>query len=167
MVRRVIFVRCIVRTSEMGLWLVTGCRCRVVGVLSVWYGHWKIIFKFEENYGNFHQGNAFGNVAIKVGHFVRALIYYPLDLWFNELFACATITWSVSYTYITHWCSQTKQAAVIYEIRISRILTYWGRDKMDAISLTTFLNAFSWTQIFEFRLKFHWSLFHIVQLTIC
>ena len=42
-------------------------------------------------------------------------------------------------------------------------LTHWGRDKIDAISQTTFLISFSWMKIFEFRLKFHWSLF---QLTI-
>ena len=45
-------------------------------------------------------------------------------------------------------------------------LTHWGRDKMDAISQTTFSSAFSWMKMFEFRLKFHWSLFLMVQLTI-
>ena len=45
-------------------------------------------------------------------------------------------------------------------------LTHWGRDKMDTISQTILSNAFSWMKIFEFRLKFHWSLFLRVQLTI-
>ena len=45
-------------------------------------------------------------------------------------------------------------------------LTHWGRDKIDAISQTTFWSAFSWMKMFEFRLKFHWSLFLRVQLTI-
>ena len=45
-------------------------------------------------------------------------------------------------------------------------LTHWGRDKMDAISQTTFSSAFSWMKMFELRLKFHWSLFLRVQLTI-
>ena len=45
-------------------------------------------------------------------------------------------------------------------------LTYWGRDKMAAVSQTTLSNAFSWVKIFEFRLRFHWSLFLRVQLTI-
>ena len=45
-------------------------------------------------------------------------------------------------------------------------LTHWGREKMDAISQTTFWSAFSWMKIFELRLKFHWSLFLRVQLTI-
>ena len=43
-------------------------------------------------------------------------------------------------------------------------LTHWGRDKMDAISQTTFSNTFSWMKIFEFRLTFHWSLFPRFQL---
>ena len=38
--------------------------------------------------------------------------------------------------------------------------------QMDAISQTTFSNAFSWMKMFEFRLKFHWSLFLRFQLTI-
>ena len=46
------------------------------------------------------------------------------------------------------------------------LLTHWGRDKMDAISQATFSSAFSWMKMFEFRLKFHWSLFPGVQLTI-
>ena len=45
-------------------------------------------------------------------------------------------------------------------------LTHWGRDKMAAIFQTTFSNAFYWMKIYEFRLKFHWSLFLRVQLTI-
>ena len=42
-------------------------------------------------------------------------------------------------------------------------LTHWGRDKMDTISQTTFWSAFSWMKMFEFRFKFHWSLFLKVQ----
>ena len=40
--------------------------------------------------------------------------------------------------------------------------THWGRNKMATILQT----PFSWMQMFEFRLKFHWSLFPRVQLTI-
>ena len=42
----------------------------------------------------------------------------------------------------------------------------WGRDEMNNISQTTFSNVFSSMKMFEFRLKFHWSLFPRVQLTI-
>ena len=45
-------------------------------------------------------------------------------------------------------------------------LTRWGRDKIDAIVQTTFSNTFSWMKIYEFRLRFHRSLFLRVQLTI-
>ena len=38
-------------------------------------------------------------------------------------------------------------------------LTHWGRDKTAAIFQTTFSHAFSWMKMYEFRLKFHWSLF--------
>ena len=38
--------------------------------------------------------------------------------------------------------------------------------KMAAISQTTLSNAFSWMKILDFRLKFHWSLFLRIQLTI-
>ena len=49
---------------------------------------------------------------------------------------------------------------------ICRPLTHWGQDKMDAISQTTFSSVFSLMKTFEFRLKFHWSLFLRVQSTI-
>ena len=39
------------------------------------------------------------------------------------------------------------------------LLTHWGRDEMNNISQTTFSNVFSSMKMFEFRLKFHWSLF--------
>ena len=44
--------------------------------------------------------------------------------------------------------------------------THWGREKMAAIFQTTFSYAFSWMKILKFRLRFHWSLFPRVQLTI-
>ena len=45
-------------------------------------------------------------------------------------------------------------------------LTHLGRYKMAVIPRTTFSNAFSCTKICEFWLKFHWSLFLTIQLTI-
>ena len=45
-------------------------------------------------------------------------------------------------------------------------IAHWGRDKMATISQTTLSNAFSWRKMLEFGLKFHWSLFLRVQLTI-
>ena len=37
--------------------------------------------------------------------------------------------------------------------------THWGRDKMDAISQTTYSTPFSCMKMFELRLKFHLNLF--------
>ena len=51
-------------------------------------------------------------------------------------------------------------------VLISRTGFIWGRDKMAAISQTTLSSAFSWQKMSEFRLKFHWTLFRRVQLTI-
>ena len=61
-------------------------------------------------------------------------------------------------TWHRHCCFCCRQST-------SNQLTHWGRDKMDAISQTTFSNAFSWLKMFEIQLKFHWSLFLWVQLT--
>ena len=47
------------------------------------------------------------------------------------------------------------------------LLTHWGRDKMAAIFKTTFCNGFSWMEMYEFGVKFHWSLFLGVHLTTC
>ena len=45
-------------------------------------------------------------------------------------------------------------------------LTHQGRDKMAVVSQTTFSNTFSWIKMYEFRLRFHWSLFPKIWLTI-
>ena len=37
-------------------------------------------------------------------------------------------------------------------------LTHWVREKMAAIFQTTFSNTYSWTKMYQLRLKFHWSL---------
>ena len=57
------------------------------------------------------------------------------------------------------WISDTK----LFVAWPQMSLTHWGRDKIDAILQTTFSNAISWMKMFEFRLKFHWSLFLRVQ----
>ena len=46
------------------------------------------------------------------------------------------------------------------------VLPHWGRDGVDAITQTTFSSAFFCEKMFEFRLKFHWSLCLRVPLTI-
>ena len=45
-------------------------------------------------------------------------------------------------------------------------LTHWVRDKIAAISQTTFYIAFSWMKIYAFRLRFHWGLLLWFKLTV-
>ena len=52
------------------------------------------------------------------------------------------------------------------EFLAGAMLTHWGRNKMAAIFQTTFSNAFYWMKMYEFLLRFHWSLFQRVKLTI-
>ena len=49
---------------------------------------------------------------------------------------------------------------------LNYIVWHWVWHKTVVIFQTTFSNAFSWMKIYEFRLRFHWSLFLRVQLTI-
>ena len=67
---------------------------------------------------------------------------------------------------ITYSCCDLSWTMLMKGAPDLNVLTHWGRDKMDAISQTTFSSAFSWMKIFEFRLKFPWSLFLRVQSTI-
>ena len=71
----------------------------------------------------------------------------------------------LSLQYASPWMNFCLFVLLLVHFR-NNILTHWGRDKMDAISQTTFWSEFSWMKMFEFRLKFHWSLFLRVQLTI-
>ena len=53
--------------------------------------------------------------------------------------------------------------SILYE---EWFVTHWGWDKMVANLLMTFSYAFSWRKIYKFQIRFHWSLFPRVQLTI-
>ena len=83
-------------------------------------------------------------------HLEKHLFYCPANYCFNWYFT----------EFFMH---STKQSSVFC---MTGPLTHWGRDKMDAISQTTFSNGFSWMEMYELRLRFHWSLFPRVQSTI-
>ena len=74
--------------------------------------------------------------------------------------------WFSCFSCVTFFCLQNSAPANTLTYHKMGFLTHWGRDKMASVSQTTFSNAFSWMKIFEFRLKFHWSLFLRVQSTI-
>ena len=84
--------------------------------------------------------------------FVRGIFIEPclVIYWLEHV-----IYWSRVFMHWTVICTQPMVA-----------LTHWGWDKMATIFQTTFSNAFSWMKMYEFRLRFHWSLFLRFQLTI-
>ena len=95
-------------------------------------------------------------------------IYYP-GFYENGLDKCNTML-NIDLIH-ARMVSANKRRCYIFDVfshcmKQILALTHWGRDKMDAISQTTFSSAFSWMKIFEFRLKFHCSLLPGVQLTI-
>ena len=53
-----------------------------------------------------------------------------------------------------------------FQQQYARILTHWGRDKMAANFQTTYSNGYFLMKMYEFRLKFHWSLSLVVELAI-
>ena len=80
-----------------------------------------------------------------------------------ELYCCFICKFCVYWPFIIP--SQTLETEVFPWPDII-ILSHIRLDKMAAISQMTFSNAFSWTKIFVFWSKFHWSLFLRGQLTI-
>ena len=89
------------------------------------------------------------------------------------------ILYTVAYIYRTHtkspmWLQMSHHLTVLDHQQVQRwlqsytcfLLTHLPRNKMAAISQTIFSHGFLWMKSFVFRLKFHWSLFLRVQLTI-
>ena len=72
---------------------------------------------------------------------------------------------NISWTFMAI-CIGTCFVQHTYGIHISIWLSHWGLNKMDAISQTTFSNAFYLMKMCEFWLKLHWSLFPRVQLRV-
>ena len=108
---------------------------------------------------------------LKIGHQDSSASYarqgdktYKCWQWMYKKTKCIVIFFIIlCLILLIHMCVLHRQTGMILP---HQWLTHWGRDKMDAISQTPFSNAFSWMKMFEYRLKFHWSLFLRVQLTI-
>ena len=85
----------------------------------------------------------------------------------NEIIHISEVTSSSSNGISTDCCTTIRVLLEICSLGpLILYLTHWGRDEMAAILHTTFSNAFSWMKMFDFRLKCHWILFLMVQLTI-
>ena len=109
-------------------------------------------------------------------------IWLPASFQRREITKNAKISWRFS-SCVEYWNEKYRYVAE-YQIHVinlphigglvspifikitNRDLTHWGRDKIDAISQTTFSSAFSWMKMNEFRLGFHWSLFLRFESTI-
>ena len=79
--------------------------------------------------------------------------------------ATEKIQYIISSAMVTKLVKRLTAAGYHKERVFKNYLTNWGRDEIDAILQTTFWSAFSWLKMFEFRLKFHWSLFPINNIT--
>ena len=85
-----------------------------------------------------------------------------------EVYLLKWMKWMLEMICLHQWWFHSEQfiCKSMFVTKACRCLTHWGRDKMDTLSQTTFSSAFCWMKMFEFRIKFHWSLFPRVQLTI-
>ena len=78
-------------------------------------------------------------------------------IFFYQIWACSIsmplIPSLVSAVSISLWIPQQNWYQSVL------VLTHWGRDKMATIFQTAFSSAFSWMKMYEFRLRFHSSLY--------
>ena len=96
--------------------------------------------------------------SLNVDEFISNYEGTPLELVENVKWLGMSINSDISWDFYVQHLYQN-----MYYLSL---LTHWGRDKMDAIFQTTFSNAFSCMKMYEFRWRFHWSLFLGFQLTI-
>ena len=90
----------------------------------------------------------------------RILSTYIVSMWRNDI--------KCNYMFMFPLKNLARKGLIhlLFSHSTAAALTHWGRDQIDAISQTTFSNAFSRMKMNEFRLGFHWSLFLRFELTI-
>ena len=93
------------------------------------------------------------NVGVSAGELVMCVVIKNLE-------------GNQPHDYISHEIMAFRQCWPVTCCLVIYILTHWGLDKIAAILLTTFSNAFSWMKMHTFRLRFHFSLFLRFELTI-
>ena len=119
------------------------------------YCHAVSIFMMTSWHGNIFQING--------PLWIQFLCHWWIPLTKNSNRECSLCCHCCYHIFHVFW---TVEYWKLYHTLFPCKLTHWGQDKMDAILQTTFSSAFSWMKMFEFRLKFHWSLFLRVQLSI-
>ena len=120
--------------------------------------------KTESRYNISSRENTFENVACKIAAILFRPQYVDNDL--NLRMKSHRIDFSITGPLCGESIGVVSQHRGTVTSETVMFLTHCGRDKMAAIFQTTFSNAFSWMKMFEFRLRFHWSLFPMVWLTI-
>ena len=120
--------------------------------------NWTPRNKLQWKYKTFHSQKCTWKDRLRNGgHFVRGKKSWSSHIWYH---------WWLSYIYIYNMYNigfgdRLRQCCQV-TVSVQARLTHWGRDISQIFS-----NAFSWIKIYEFRLRFHWSVFSGVQLTIC
>ena len=104
---------------------------------------------FSESCRNGAELNTFTCCSMQIGwHGCCNLLVTPVN------FSVVNIAYFLKsfLDYLVRYTFEMCHAAKLWR----HLLTHWGRDKMVAIYQTSFSNAFSWKNIFGFRLRFHW-----------
>ena len=79
--------------------------------------------------------------------------------------ACTLLLWKASKVVMMTWLHDEMSGWWLIFCCFC-CLTHWGRDKMVAIFADIIFRCILWMKMFEFWLRYHWSLFLSVQLTI-
>ena len=104
-----------------------------------------------------HLGTKLCGNWIKTWKIYLKNLHWKFCLWDDVVIG---MTWEIHHNNINSSCAQ-KHLISGYIIchtlgHTYHGLTHWSRDKMAAISQTTFSNAFSWLKMFEYWWNFHW-----------
>ena len=133
--------------------------CWILYLLNVSFrcGNYWIVHFWSYPDGNFSTlRRCIMHVCRSWGWFIRKRIHYCSGFLLLE--------WQVDWSFAREYISLSSIHGRLGLTHV--LLTHWGRDEMAAVSQTILSNAFSWMKMLEFRLRFHWSLFLRVQLTI-
>ena len=118
--------------------------CEIAAILSI--GTW--VNRSPLHYNKTHQSE-------KRWYFYWDVLYEPVPLAIKR-----DRLWLV-------WLLSGYSDRLVWTLGVTRITLNTLRPRqMAAIFQTTFSNAFSWMKIYQFRLRFHWSLLPRVKLTI-
>ena len=113
--------------------------------------------------------NVIFNLALLIGIFkssyVNVIRWMPQQFTDDKLTLVQVMAWCCQAT--SHYLKQSwSRSPTPYASLGPNELSHRGWDKFFTILQTTFSNAFSWTKMCEFHLRFDWSLFLRVELTI-